>query len=41
MSVAGFEELSTTRPERSLLAPLAKSGGRNNAGRISVRHRGG
>jgi len=41
MSVAGFEQLSTTRPERSLLAPLAKSGGRNNAGRISVRHRGG
>lgn len=41
MSVASFEELTTNRPERSLLRPLKKSGGRNNTGRITVRHRGG
>jgi len=41
MSVSGFEELTTDRPERSLLRPLKKSGGRNNRGRITVRHRGG
>lgn len=41
MSVAGFEELTTDKPERSLLRPLKKSGGRNNKGRITVRHRGG
>lgn len=41
MSVSTFEELTTDKPERSLLAPLKSSGGRNNFGRISVRHRGG
>lgn len=41
MSVASFDELTTSKPERSLLAPLKKTGGRNNQGRISVRHRGG
>ena len=41
MSVSSFEELTTDRPERSLLRPLKKSGGRNNQGRITVRHRGG
>ena len=41
MSVSGFEEITTNRPERSLLRPLKKSGGRNNRGRITVRHRGG
>ncbi|MCH9044730.1 MAG: 50S ribosomal protein L2 [SAR324 cluster bacterium] len=41
MSVSSFEELTTDRPERSLLRPLKKSGGRNNTGRITVRHRGG
>ena len=41
MSVSTFEELTRTRPERSLLAPIKRSGGRNNSGRISVRHRGG
>jgi len=33
--------ITKTEPEKSLLAPLKKSGGRNNAGRISVRFRGG
>src|SRR3954468_6319688 len=42
MSVSTFEELTKgKKPERALLEPLKKSGGRNNAGRISVRHRGG
>ena len=42
MSVATFEELTIgNKPERSLLRPLKKSGGRNNRGRITVRHRGG
>ena len=42
MSVSTFEELTKgKKPERSLLEPLRKSGGRNNKGRLSVRHRGG
>ena len=36
-----FEEVTTSKPEKSLLAPLKKSGGRNNQGRMTVRHRGG
>jgi len=36
-----FEEITKDRPERSLLKPLRKSGGRNMYGRITVRHRGG
>ena len=41
MSVSTFEEITRTEPERSLLQPLRKRAGRNNKGRISVRHRGG
>jgi large subunit ribosomal protein L2 len=41
MSVSGFEEISKSRPEKALLEPLKKSGGRNNTGRITSRHRGG
>ena len=42
-SVARFDELShtTAGPESRLLAPLHKHGGRNNRGRLTVRHRGG
>ena len=40
-SVSGFEEVTKTRPEKSLIEPLKKSGGRNNTGRITSRHRGG
>lgn len=40
-SVSSFEELTTTRPEKSLIAPLKKTGGRNSLGRITTRHRGG
>jgi large subunit ribosomal protein L2 len=36
-----FAEVTRSRPERGLLAPLKKSGGRNNAGRMTMRHRGG
>ena len=36
-----FSELTASKPEKSLLAPLKKSGGRNNQGRLSVRQRGG
>lgn len=36
-----FEEITRTKPEKSLVRPLKKKGGRNNQGRISVRHRGG
>jgi large subunit ribosomal protein L2 len=41
MSGFTFEEVTRSKPERSLLAPLARRGGRNNQGRITVRHRGG
>ena len=40
-STSTFEELTTSKPEKSLLAPLKKSGGRNTTGRITSRHRGG
>ena len=36
-----FEELTDSRPEKSLVAPLKRSGGRNSRGKITVRHRGG
>jgi large subunit ribosomal protein L2 len=38
---SGFEELSKSGPERSLVAPGKRSGGRNNNGRITCRYRGG
>jgi large subunit ribosomal protein L2 len=41
MSVSAFDEITKTRPEKGLLEPLKKSGGRNNTGRITSRHRGG
>ena len=41
MSVSTFEEITCTTPEKSLLEPLPKKGGRNNNGRITVRHQGG
>jgi large subunit ribosomal protein L2 len=41
MSVSTFGEVTKTRPEKSLIEPLRKSGGRNNTGRITSRHRGG
>jgi len=41
MTVSTFEEITKSEPERSLLESLNKAGGRNNYGRITVRHRGG
>lgn len=41
MSGSTFEEITRRRPEKSLLAPLRRKGGRNNRGVITVRHRGG
>ncbi|MEO8666603.1 MAG: 50S ribosomal protein L2 [Ignavibacteria bacterium] len=40
-SISSFDEITKSKPEKSLLAPLKKSGGRNNHGRITSRHRGG
>ena len=40
-TVSTFEEITRVEPERSLLRPLKKSGGRNNNGRMTIRHRGG
>ena len=41
MSVIDYSGLSKVEPEKSLLAPMNKSAGRNSYGRITVRHRGG
>lgn len=41
MNVASFDEITCSKPERSLLAPIKKSGGRNNMGRITSRWIGG
>ena len=41
MTVLSYEEITKKEPEKSLLAPLTKSAGRNVNGRITVRHRGG
>jgi large subunit ribosomal protein L2 len=40
-SVNTFDDVTSTTPEKSLLAPLKKKGGRNNQGFITMRHRGG
>ena len=41
MTRPDFSEITTDTPEKSLLRPLTKSGGRNNTGRITTRHIGG
>ena len=40
-SVSAFDTITKSEPEKSLLAPLKRSGGRNNTGRKTSRHRGG
>jgi len=40
-TVSDFAQITRTEPEKSLLAPLKKSGGRNNLGRVTSWHRGG
>jgi large subunit ribosomal protein L2 len=41
MEVSDFDTITKKKPERSLLAPIRKKGGRNNTGRITCRHKGG
>ncbi len=41
MTVPTFDEITKTSPEKSLIEPLKKTGGRNNNGHITSRHRGG
>ncbi|MBU0278386.1 MULTISPECIES: 50S ribosomal protein L2 [unclassified Gemella] len=41
MTSLDFAEITATKPEKSLLAPLPKKAGRNNQGKITVRHNGG
>jgi len=41
MSVSSFEEITKKKPEKSLVVPRKKTGGRNNVGRITTRHIGG
>jgi large subunit ribosomal protein L2 len=41
MTTSDFGEVTKSKPEKSLLAPMSKTGGRNNAGRVTSRFRGG
>ncbi|MBO0961541.1 50S ribosomal protein L2 [Neobacillus sp. MM2021_6] len=41
MTTSDFAEITTSTPEKSLLAPLTRKGGRNNQGKLTVRHQGG
>ncbi|MDN4527197.1 50S ribosomal protein L2 [Fictibacillus fluitans] len=41
MTQLDFAEITTDQPEKSLLAPLSKKAGRNNQGKLTVRHQGG
>src|SRR6478735_7492905 len=40
-NLPSFDEITKSKPEKSLLEPLKRSGGRNNTGRITCRHVGG
>ena len=39
--ISAFDEVTTSKPEKSLLAPMKKSGGRNNEGKMTMRYLGG
>lgn len=41
MTISAFDEITRSKPERSLLAPLRNKGGRNNRGVVTTRHQGG
>ncbi|CAG9610040.1 50S ribosomal protein L2 [Pseudoneobacillus rhizosphaerae] len=41
MTTSDFAEITTSTPEKSLLAPVKRKGGRNNQGKLTVRHQGG
>ena len=40
-AISSFEEITTNKPYKPLLAPLKSTGGRNNTGQMTVRYRGG
>src|SRR6188768_1810127 len=40
-SVSTFEEITATEPEKSLLTPIKRTGGRNSQGKMTARHKGG
>lgn len=40
-AISDFEEITKSRPEKALLVPRKRTGGRNNLGRVTSRHRGG
>lgn len=39
--ISDFDDITANKPEKSLLAPIKKSGGRNNQGKMTIRYRGG
>ena len=41
MTLASFDEITASKPEKSLTERLKKNGGRNQQGRLTVRHQGG
>ena len=41
MTVSAFTEITASKPEKSLLAKVSQTGGRNNTGKMTVRHQGG
>jgi len=41
MTISTFDEITTDKPEKSLTVGLKKRGGRNNQGKLTVRHQGG
>ena len=41
MTVSAFDEITSSKPEKSLLAKVSQKGGRNNTGKMTVRHQGG
>ena len=41
MTVSTFDEITTSKPEKSVLSKVTRKGGRNNSGRMTVRHQGG
>ncbi len=41
MTVSAFDEITARKPEKSLLAKISQKGGRNNTGKMTVRHQGG
>ena len=41
MAISAFDDITKSKPEKSLLEPITRKGGRNNHGRITTRHQGG